>query len=132
MTLPTFTLNRFERVVTDERFTQKNITLHRPVFGAESYGVKAVTFENPLSLRCLVQPASSEDLELLSEGAKLNNVIAVWSTIPLYVGNGKDRDSDVLEVDGVKFTVQKMFDRSLNGYHKVLAEGFITEVVEEP
>lgn len=127
MTLPTFTMNRFERVVTDERFTQKNIILYRPIFGVEEYGVRETTFENPLQLRCLVQPASSDDLELLPEGTRLNNVIAVWSTIPLYVGNGKDHDSDVLEVDGVKFTVQKMFDRSANGYHKVLAEGYITE-----
>jgi len=84
-----------------------------------------VSFGTPVPLRCLVQPASSDDLELLPEGQRLNNIQAIWSVVPLYVANGKDRDSDVLEIDGVRFTVIKMFNRSPNGYFKVLAEGYV-------
>jgi hypothetical protein len=123
--IPNLTYDRTARTVTDERFQQKDITLLRPVFGSEVLGVQGVTFELPLSIRCIVQPASGDDLELLPEGERLNNVQAVWSTIALYVGNGRDRDSDVLEIDGVRFSVVKMFNRRPNGYWKVLAEGYV-------
>jgi hypothetical protein len=116
---------RMGRVVQDRRFQQTAVTLHRPIFGTMVQGVQPVTFENPLVLTCVVQPASGDDLELLDEGQRLNNVQAVWSVVPLYTGNGKDRDADVLEINGVKFTVAKAFPRALNGYHKVLAEGYV-------
>ena len=100
-------------------------SLLRPVYGAEIYGKQALTFADPVTLTCVVQPAGGDDLELLPEGQRLNNVQAIWSTVPLYVANGKDRDSDVLEVDSVRFTVIKLFNRAPNGYYKVLAEGFV-------
>lgn len=118
--------DRMGRVVQDRRFQQKSVTLYRPVYGANVDGEQSLTFETPAPvLTCLCQPAGGDDLDLLPEGQRLNNIQAVWSTTPLYVANGKDKDSDVLEVDGVRFTVIKRFDRSPNGYYKVLAEGFV-------
>ena len=123
--IPSFAYDRMSRTVKDERFQQKGVTLLRPIFGNETLGVQALSFQDPATIRCLVQPASGDDLELLPEGERLNNVQAVWSTVPLYVANGKDRDSDVLEIDGVRFSVIKLFNRQPNGYWKVLAEGYV-------
>lgn len=118
--------DRMARVVTDQRFQQKAVTLLRPIYGAQTYGEQTISFQDPVPLVCLCQPAGGDDLEFLSEGQRLNNIQAVWSPVPLYVANGKDRDSDVLEIEGIRFTVIKMFDRqSVGGYHKVLAEGFV-------
>lgn len=113
------------RVVQDRRFQQKAVTLLRPVFGTMTNGVQPVSFGTPVPMICLCQPAGGDDLQLLPEGQRLNNIQAVWSTVPLYVANGKDRDSDVLEIEGVRYTVIKLFNRSANGYYKVLAEGYV-------
>lgn len=113
------------RVVTDQRFQQKAVTLLRPVFINQSYGVQNEDFEAPALLTCLCQPADADDLKLLDEGQRLGNIQAVWSIVPLYVANGKDRDSDVLEIEGVRFTVVKLLNRQANGYYKVLAEGYV-------
>lgn len=117
---------RMANLVQNPRFQQTDVVLHRPVFGAMAQGVQSVTFEDPLPLRCIVQPASPDDLELLEEGHRLNNVQAVWSTVPLYTGNAKDRDADLLEIGGVKFTVARALNRAPNGYYKVLVEGFVS------
>jgi hypothetical protein len=115
-----------ERVVTNRRFPQQTVTLFRPVFGTEKLGVMPITFEDPVPLpNAICQPAGGDDLDLLPEGERLKNIMAVWSTAPMYVANGKDRDSDVLEFDGIRYTVMKMFNRSANGFYKVLAEGFV-------
>ena len=114
-----------ERVVTNPRFQQKPVTLLRPVFGTETDGVMPLTFEDPVTISAICQPAGGDDLDLLFEGERLKNIMAVWSTTPLYVANGKDRDSDVLEVDGVRYTVIKLFNRATSGFYKVLAEGFV-------
>jgi hypothetical protein len=118
--------SRMARVVANRRFPQKVVTLYRPVFGTAVLGVPPATFEDPRPLTCLCQPAGGDDLNLLPEGQRLNNIQAVWSTVPFYVADGKTRDADVLEVEGVRYTVIKMFDRQvMGGYHKVLAEGFV-------
>lgn len=117
---------RMAGLIQNPRYQQTDVTLHRPVFGTMVQGLQPATFENPLGIRCIVQPASPDDLELLEEGQRLNNVQAVWSTIPLRTGNGKDYDADVLEIKGVKFTVARALNREPNGYYKVLAEGFIS------
>lgn len=116
---------RMASLVQNRRFQQTAVILHRPVFGTMSHGVQPTTFETPVPMTCIVQPASPDDLELLEEGQRLNNVQAVWSTIPLRTGNGKDYDADVLEIDGTKFTVVRALNRTRNGYYKVLAEGFV-------
>lgn len=125
MAFPLLAYDRMAQVVTDERFQQKDIILLRPTFGTMVDGEQPVTFGDPVPLRCLVQPASGDDLKLLPEGQRLGNIQAVWSTAPLYVGDGDTRDSDVLEIDGVRFEVIRMFNRQPNGYHKVLAEGYV-------
>jgi hypothetical protein len=117
---------RMASLVQNRRFQQTAVILHRPVFGTMSHGVQPTTFETPVPMTCIVQPASPDDLELLEEGQRLNNVQAVWSTIPLRTGNGKDYDADVLEIDGTKFTVVRALNRTRNGYYKVLAEGFVS------
>jgi len=88
-------------------------------------GVQPETFDAPRPLTCVCQPAGGDDLELLDEGQRLNNIQAVWSTEALYVANGNDRDADVLEIGGVRYTVIKRFDRAADGYYKVLAEGYV-------
>jgi hypothetical protein len=115
-----------ERVVTNRRFPQRPATLLRPVFGTEAGGIMPISFETPVTISAICQPAGGDDLDLLPEGERLNNVVAVWSTTPLYVANGKDRDSDVLEIDGIRYTVIKLFNRAANGFYKVLAEGYVT------
>lgn len=116
---------RMERVVTNRRFPQRQATLLRPIFGTEANGIMPIEFEDPVTISAIIQPAGGDDLDLLPEGERLKNIAAVWSTVPLYVANGKDRDSDVLEVNGVRYTVIKLMDRSPNGFYKVLAEGYV-------
>lgn len=123
--IPSFSHERMARVVTDERFQQEDVVLLRPTFGTMTLGIQKASFALISPIRCLVQPASPDDLKLLEEGQRVGNIKAVWSTVPLYVANAKDRDSDVLKIGGVHFTVIKMLDRSPNGYHKVLAEGYV-------
>lgn len=114
-----------DRVVTNRRFPQRDVTLLRPIFGTEADGITPITFEDPATISAVVQPAGGDDLDLLPEGERLKNVVAIWTTTPLYVANGKDCDSDVLEVDGVHYTVIKLFNRAPNGFYKVLAEGYV-------
>ena len=117
---------RMANIVQSPRFQQTAVVLHRPIFGTMVNGVQQESFETPVQLTCIVQPASGDDLDLLEEGQRLNNIQAVWSVVPLYTGDGKTRDADVLEIGGVKFSVAKAFNRSPNGYYKVLAEGFVS------
>lgn len=121
----TIQYSRMTRTVADPRFQQKRVTLLRPVFGAEAEGLQPLTFEAPAYLTCACQPAGGDDLDLLPEGQRLKNIQAVWSPAPLYVANGKDKDSDVLEIDGVRYTVIKLLNRAPDGYYKVLAEGYV-------
>lgn len=115
------------RAVTNRRFGQRQITLSRTTLGVGAEGRVTTSYADSI-ITALVQPASSDDLNLLaSKGMRLTNISAIWSTVELWVSNGKDHDSDVLTLeDGRKFTVLKLFDRRVNGFFKVLAEGYVT------
>lgn len=115
-----------ERVITNPRFPQREVTLLRPAFGTMEGGIMPIEFDDdPVSISAVVQPAGGDDLDLLPEGERLKNIVAIWTTTPLYVANGKDCDSDVLEIDGVRYTVIKLLNRAPNGFCKVLAEGYV-------
>jgi hypothetical protein len=118
-------MTRAAQLLRNPRFKPQQITLYRPTFGTMTNGIQSETFAAGVSVQAICQPAGGDDLALLPEGQRLNNIQAIWSTTQLYVANGKDRDADVLEFGGIRHTVIKLFNRDRFGFFKVLAEGFV-------
>jgi hypothetical protein len=114
------------RVLAHPNF-RTNIVLMRPSLVAiAANGRKApVTYADPEEVSAVVQPAGPDDLKLLPEGNRLNNTLAVWSQTPLYTENGKDREADIITYREVNYRVLHAFDRSDNGFYKVLAQGYV-------
>jgi hypothetical protein len=113
------------RVVCNPRLTS-TLTVKRPSapsLGNE--GLRATPTYTSLTMSGIVQPASTDDLQMLPEGSRLNNVIAVWASQPLYVDNAKDKASDLVIYKSVEYKVMKAADRSESGFYKVLAEGYV-------
>lgn len=73
-----------------------------------------------------VQRARTKDLQLLPEGTRIDETIAVWAPEELRVGNGEALDADVLVIDGQSYRVVRCTPWPQAGYWKAFATRFLT------
>lgn len=110
-------------VVADPDFT-RTFTVRRPTSTFANEGVHTSTYTDS-TLTGIVQPASPKEMELLPEGHRVGDVIAVWSTLEMRAGNADTIEADVIVVDGKSYKVLRCEPWADAGYWKVLAEGFV-------
>lgn len=78
-----------------------------------------------INMTGIVQPAKDAELQLLPEGARLGNVIAVYCAQELRIDDADAQRSDVVVWHGNPYRVVAAKHWSDHGYWKVLAEGFV-------
>jgi hypothetical protein len=116
------------RVLAHPNFrTSTEVTVSRPsaIVISDSGDKVEPTYETS-TISAVVQPAGPDDLKLLPEGNRLQNTLAVWSPEPLYTEDGKTREADIIVYRSVNYRVMHAFDRSDNGFYKVLAQGYVS------
>jgi hypothetical protein len=101
----------------------RSFTIKRPTGSFANEGVYSVTYSDLSATGC-VQPASPRELQLMPEGSRLGDVIAVWSNVEMRVADGKV-ESDVIVVDSKNYKVVKCEPWPESGYYKALAEGYV-------
>jgi hypothetical protein len=75
------------------------------------------------TIQATVQPATAKDLNILPEGERQKQIKAFWSLTEMRMSADTiNTDSDLLVEKGKSYKVIHAFDRSDNGYYKVLAE----------
>lgn len=110
-------------LMSDPDFS-RSFTVKRPTGAFADEGVYASTYEK-IQMTGVVQPASPKELQMLPEGSRLTDIIAVWSNLEMRVATGDKSESDVIVVDSKKYRVIKCEPWADAGYFKVLAEGFL-------
>lgn len=99
-------------------------TLRRPSLGTfADEGVYSTTYGEQ-SLIGVIQPASPKELELLPEGSRLDEVLAIWSNVEMRVGDGAKVESDVVVHNTKSYRVIKCEPWPEAGFYKVLAKRY--------
>lgn len=100
-----FTVERFSGSFANEgEYTATSTTLQR-------YGI--------------IQPATAEDaINFLPEGERQKNLIRVWCTEEIRMGDGDGNNSDVVVDGGLKYRVAFAKRWQQNGYWFAIAVGF--------
>lgn len=104
-------------------FFSKRITLRKKTAGSWLDGRFTPGLTVDTQINATVQPATARDLEILPEAERRKQIMAVWALVPINIsGDSSETDSDLLVIDGDTHKVIHVFNRSQNGFYKVLAE----------
>lgn len=80
------------------------------------------TEERTEGVEASVQPAGTEDIELLPEGMRSRESKAIWTEFPLRTGHAEGPLPDRVEVQGVTYEVHALRDfQAMAGYTKAIA-----------
>jgi hypothetical protein len=105
-------------IVGDPDFVQP-ITLRRPT-ATMSGGVERTTHDDS-TIQAVVQPADVHEISLLPEGARLGNIIAVYSTTEIRVS---PQAQDIVIVDEMFYRAIKSEPWGSSGYFVAFCEGY--------
>ena len=117
-------------LMTDPEFARE-FTRRRPTGAFAADGSFAPGYDDS-TLVGVVQPASSDDMKILPQGTRLDNVRVFWvadceEDSAVRAGDGKTFESDVLLLGNEAFRVIRAEPRREDGgYFRVWAEGFVT------
>ncbi len=116
-------------LMSDPDFTSR-FTVRTPRVTVSDEGIGAAAYDERI-LVGIVQPAEASDITSMPEGTRVDDMIAVWSADLIAAADGKSLvGSAVIVLEGPpgpgSFRVVHEENWSANGYHFVLATGFVT------
>lgn len=101
-------------LLLDPDFTSEPVALITRASAVNEWGEHVVDESAPQPIVAAVQPASSEDLQKLPEGARLADAIDVWYRGVLAVER-PDGYADIILWRGQRFIVKSVDDWMMNG-----------------
>lgn len=100
---------------TVARFANATLDVSRPGATSVVAGRAVAGTSTGFTTRAVVQPATARDLARLPEGRLVTEVVAVWTSDALLVG-------DLLTTEGTAYEVEAVLARARDGaFHKALA-----------
>lgn len=108
-------------VLDDPDFMQ-TFTRYRCTRALAHHGESTPTYDSGTPLQGVIEPASQADLQVLEEGTRLSDVVAVYTKADVRIGDSSNAP-DVVLVNGARHVCLHIEDFRSNGnYVRVLAQ----------
>jgi hypothetical protein len=114
----------FSELMDDEELGAAPFTLIRETVTHDAEGTPTTT-QQRLAATGLVQPPSDDQILMLPEGNRTNNLLVFYTATLVQVGDQKTKQPDVIQYQGRTFRVVRVDSWGNAGYYAAIGQEFV-------